>query len=508
MFPRLNRLFRASRSWFGAAPKAAPVRKHQFRPLLEQMGERLVPAAFYWTGANGSNDGSDAKNWSLLPAAQSTPAAAPVAGDALYFSNNYGAAGNNSNTSCQLTGANYGSINSTAAYSGTVSDTQTVAVTFSSGSSLLSGTINTGAATWTFTSAAGTNTANPASNFFGGAAVIANSTPGAISHLLAAPVPTVTFIGGGTVATTGNGTSFLNSVVTADTLNLGDVTDTFTSITFSTGATSAQTTVNAGTTLTSASGGATYTGLNGGSTWNNPIVLNAQNGKGQVGTLSIVSNTTINTYIYDNGSVVVTGANTLTMGGQVVANGLGQAIEGAGSVYMDSISTINLGTLSGNANYIVLIAPAAKTSQQTGLFITRNASSTTLESATITGNVLIQGSSNNQSVISFVSSSGLDWLSVSGGLFVQQYSTLSMYLNFNINNNTFNNVTCTSTTISATNTKISLNVSGSTTSAFLFTLINDTGARSGNFFTATQGSNKYTFAWGISSNILTYYGNQ
>jgi len=495
MFPRLNRLFRTSRSWFGAAPKVASVRKHQFRPLLEQMGERLVPAAFYWTGANGSNDGSDAKNWSLLPAAQSTPAAAPVAGDALYFSNNYGAAGNNSNTSCQLTGANYGSINSTAAYSGTVSDTQTVAVTFSSGSSLLSGTINTGAATWTFTSVAGTNTANPASNFFGGPAAVADPGPGLISHLLAAPAPTVTFTGGGTVATTGKGTTFLNSVVTADTLNLGDVTDTFTSITFSAGATSAQTTVNAGTTLTSAAGGATYTGLSGGSTWNNPIVLNAQNGDGKVGTLSIVSDTTINTYIYDNGSVVVTGAHVLTMGGQVVANGLGQAIEGAGSVWMDSISIIKLGAVAGNANYIVLIAPSAQTTQQTGLFITQSAQGA--GAGNIYGNVLIEGNANNQASISFKNTG--DRLTVSGGLFLQQYS--AVYVNVAFGPPIMGNqINCGSLTVSATGTSVNASYTGVEPNNVIsnIPIINDSGARAGDFFTYNLSGGpgrQYFYQW-------------
>src|SRR5579859_6242156 len=155
MRARFNRLFRKTRFWFSEARNAVHVKRHRFEPHLEALDDRVVPAGggaaaltnYYWTGAV-SNDGSNVNNWSTVANSPnpSPPNAAPGINSALYFSNNYGTPGNNSNKSAQLTGASYGSINTTSAYSATITDTQS-AVTFSYGSSVLGGTISTGTAT-------------------------------------------------------------------------------------------------------------------------------------------------------------------------------------------------------------------------------------------------------------------------------------------------------------------------------------------------------------------------
>jgi hypothetical protein len=453
MLVSLNRLFRQSRFWFNGAP----VKKNRLRPQLESLDERVVPAggtppnAYYWTGAASTNDGSDVNNWSTSATAQTAPASAPGATADLYFSNNYGATGNNSNVSCQLKVGNYHSINSTTAYTMTVSDTQT-AVAFSSGSSFLGGKIDTGTGTWTFTSVAATP------NSFGTATT------------------TVTFIGGGTIATTGMGNSSLVSVATADNLNLGDVTDTFTSITFSAGATGVATTVNASTALVGSATGATYTGLNSGTTWYNPITLVGPAGTSLGGVLDVVANTTINTFVNDNGGILVTGANTLTMGGQTG----GWAITGSGSVAMDSISAINLGTVSGTANWMVLIAPSTASILQTGLFITRDSGSSGQKTATIIGNVLIQGTSTAPALLTFNSTTGLDSLWVTGALDMQQYSTILMRIVFGPPD-AANGITCGSLTISATLTTFQVNFAGTVPASFNYLMINDTGTLTGDF---------------------------
>lgn len=173
---------------FACPPVLSSVRTSaapRFRPQLESLGERVVPAAFYWTGAQGSA-ATNPFNWSRPPGVMNPPTSV----DDVYF--------NSGSVNCIGLGGAVASLHILSGYSGTVT---------------LGGSLTVGAYEQTGAALAQSNSTNlTVNNTFTWTGGILNSTPSTATVSLRGATGTVN-PGIGNTLTTGSTLSLESRMV-------------------------------------------------------------------------------------------------------------------------------------------------------------------------------------------------------------------------------------------------------------------------------------------------------